>query len=140
MDAGDAYGHWQATAGTNDLPVSVFTEKLMTTTTFQSGGIVRSSGRITAQLTGKYLISLQGSIQTSVSAGIRQMCLGINGATDTQIYQVLPAAASYAWYTNGSGIVALNAGDTISMFLYHNVAFTTLSSGVAHIYAQYIEA
>ena len=140
LDSSNIYGRWTANAGSSDLPASVFDEKVMLTTAFQVGGITLSSNRVVIPFTGKYLIALQGSVQAVSGGGIRQMCLGINGATDTSIYQVINGvAASYAWYANGSGIIALNKSDTVSMFLYQSGG-ATASSGTASISVMYVGA
>lgn len=140
MDGANAYGNYSATAGSNDINTGVFTEKLMNTAVFQAGGMGLNSGRIVVPVAGKYLIALQGSMQNTSAAGIRQLVLGVNSATNTQIYVVnANMAASYAWYSNGSGIVALSAGDKISMFLYQT-GQATASTGTAYISVQYVGA
>jgi hypothetical protein len=140
MDSGQTYGHWSANAGTNDLTSAAFIEKLMTITLFQTGGMALSGGRITTPFTGKYLVTLNGCVYTNSTQGMKQLVLGINGATDTQMYVVTGGSTvSAPWYANAAGIVALNANDKVSMFLYQSTG-APLSSGNAHITMQYIGA
>lgn len=139
-DAGYTYGHWTASGGTNDLTSGNFIEKIMATTLYQVGGLALSSGRIVAPFTGKYLVTLNGCVFTNSTQGMKQLVLGINNATDTQIYVVTGGSTvSAPWYANASGIVALNATDRVSMFLYQSTG-APLSSGNAHITMQYIGA